>query len=404
MFFVKNPFGRIVCIDQKEKFDYWMKQEGFTKPTKKQVEGWQKAREEDFEEKKQRQLMSKEHGGGEVFLATVHGGNDGYGMASGNIYRELMKLGVKVSYKNQDQKIGLLFHAPYSILRVDSAYRILYTMFESSKIPDDWNEYLKTAEKVIVPSTFCKEVFKKAGIDADVVPLGYDSRFFKYHKRENKRKARKTFNFLHYNAFNIRKGFIEVVKAFTEEFEVDEPVKMIFKTNLRKPPIPFVKEKYPNIEVISEEMPVYKLAELCNQSDCFVFPSRGEGFGVTPLEAMATGLPTIVPNAHGISEYFNSRYMYEVNSDERCPGLYYRYKGQDTGEMVVCDVKDLRRQMRYIYEHQEEALEKGRMASKYVKQYTYANTAKMLKKIFDGIMEKPLPKRKKSNVLTLELI
>lgn len=85
-----------------------------------------------------------------------------------------------------------------------------------------------------------------------------------------------------------------------------------------------------------------------------VYPSRGEGFGITPLEAMATGLPAIVPNAHGITEYFNAGYMLEVKVAEKCPGLYHSFKGQDVGEMVICDVNDLRQQMRFAYNHQQQ--------------------------------------------------
>ena len=40
-------------------------------------------------------------------------------------------------------------------------------------------------------------------------------------------------------------------------------------------------------------------------------------------------------------------------------GDLFRYKNQDVGEMYVNDVDDLRKQMRYVYEHQDEALEKG---------------------------------------------
>ncbi|WP_017380771.1 glycosyltransferase family 4 protein [Paenisporosarcina sp. TG-14] len=43
--------------------------------------------------------------------------------------------------------------------------------------------------------------------------------------------------------------------------------------------------------------------ELCKISDIFVFPSKREGLGMAALEAMATGLPIITSNIHGIVDY-----------------------------------------------------------------------------------------------------
>jgi glycosyltransferase involved in cell wall biosynthesis len=208
--------------------------------------------------------------------------------------------------------------------------------------------------------------------------------------------------FLHYNAFNIRKGFLEVFKAFNKAFAHDEPVKLIFKTTIEHQTLPIIKSEYPNIEIIRGKFSDADLVNLLHTADCFVYPSRGEGFGMTPLEAMATGIPAIVPNAHGITEYFNPDFMYEAKVAETCPGIYSRYKNQDVGNMVVCDIDQLAQQMRYIYEHQEEAREKGRKAAEYVKQWTFAKTGELLKQYIDQAEKLDLSKRPIKNILKLE--
>lgn len=408
MLYLINPGNRIVQIEEQSEYNQLLNTKGFTIPDQKEIIEYQTMRNLKFESMRKKALQNQnrlkyEKDG--IYMATVsQGGKDGYSVASEGMIRELNALGVNTTFKNNGQKIALLFHNPYSILRLEAPYRILYTMFESTKIPDSWLDYLESAEKILVPSQWCHDVFKKSGIETEVVPLGYDDRVYTYIERENKRKAKKEFVFLHYNAFNIRKGFVEVFQAFTKEFAPDEPVKLIFKTNLKSLPFPISPVRYPNIEVINGAYESHELADLCGRSDAFVFPSRGEGFGMTPLEAMATGLPTIVPNAHGITEYFNANYMYEVKVGEMCDALYQRYKNEDTGEMYVSDVADLRRQMRYVYEHQDQALEIGKKASEYVKQWSIKNTAKMIKTIFNDIISEPIPERKLKNVLTLEKI
>lgn len=405
MYYLKNAGGRIISFDDKRQYNEYVRL-GFTLPTRKEIKEYQEKRLADYNNKSVfKGDEDKSENSKQVYIATVApGGKDGYGVASGKIINGLKQFDIDISPVYNNQKVGLLFHNPYSILKMENPYRIIYTMFESTKIPDDWKEYLEAADKVLVPSKWCQEVFLKSGIETTVVPLGYDDNIFRYYERPNKRKIKRDFVFLHYNAFNIRKGFLELFKAFTQEFDKTEPVKMIFKTNLRSLPIPIVKEKYPNIEIIHEEYSEKDLIDLIHRSDCFVFPSRGEGFGMTPLECMATGIPTIVPNAHGITEYFNSDYMYEVKVKEMCPGIYQRYKNQDVGEMYVNDVEDLRKQMRYVYEHQDEALEKGRKASEYVKKWTWENTCIKLKGVLEEALASKVSNRATKNILQLREI
>lgn len=380
-YLIKNPGGRVVSVSDEQTKKMWLEKHGFSDVTKDEAEKYYLEREARFALKEE----AIDYSDGVYFSTVTQGGTDGYGVASANIYKDLTELGAKPSFNYVDQKVGLLFHAPYNITRLETPIKIIYTMFESDKIPEEWEDYLCIADKILVPSKWCQKVFDKAGFNADVVPLGYDDTIYKPIQRQVKNKHRAVFNFLHFNAFNVRKGFMEVFKAFVEEFQPDEPCKLILKTTLDKPPIPL--GEYPNVEVITGKVDQNKMMKIMARSDAFVFPSRGEGFGMTPLEAMATGLPTIVPNAHGISEYFNSEYMYETTVAETCPGLYHRYKGQDVGNMVICDVKQLRRQMRYLYEHQEQALVIGKKSSEYVKNYTLRKTAEHLNRIIQEAKE-----------------
>lgn len=355
-----------------------------------------------LQKRKDQALAAARDVAGGVYYSTVNSSPDGYGMSRDILAREMLARGVFLAENYADQKVGLLYNAPYGIPQMRTAARLVYTMFESDKLPEDWPEYLELADEVIVPSKWCQEVFKKAGIESTVVPLGYNSDIFTFVDRPVPVENKEIFKFIHYDSLNYRKGFVEVFEAFSQEFGPEEPVELILKTVRDNKPVPFVQSEYPNIKIVRGHFSEVDLWKLLGSVNCMVYPSRGEGFGITPLEAMATGLPAIVPNAHGISEYFNADFMLEAEIDHKEPGLYRRYRGQDVGDMTVVSIPDLRKKMRYAYNHQTEMKELGRKASQYVKNFTYKRTAEKLSEVIDKWQAADIQKRPESKFLDVE--
>ena len=68
----------------------------------------------------------------------------------------------------------------------------------------------------------------------------------------------------------------------------------------------FLKELADNLEISGSVSFIglrYDIPELLKAADIFAHPSRREGLGIAPLEAMASGLPIVTSNIQGIKDY-----------------------------------------------------------------------------------------------------
>lgn len=74
------------------------------------------------------------------------------------------------------------------------------------------------------------------------------------------------------------------------------------------------------------------IIELCKTADCFVHPSKREGFGIAPMEAMAAGLPLISSKVNGMKDYIqDGRTGVCVNpesAEEMCYAIKKMYRSR----------------------------------------------------------------------------
>lgn len=176
---------------------------------------------------------------------------------------------------------------------------ICFTMWEGSRLPETFRQSFHEFETIIVPSQQNVELFSKYHDNVKYVPLGIDPEDWYYLPRK---MPGKDFNFL-IGGSGKRKGGDLAVKAF--------------KKLWGKPgswghgPVPNLIIKSPKGETFygdrirtvggylsrEDEVRLYATAH------CYLQPSRGEGFGLQPLQALAQGIPTILTDAHGHSAF-----------------------------------------------------------------------------------------------------
>lgn len=171
------------------------------------------------------------------------------------------------------------------------------TAWESTVLPVGWVEALNRVDAVSVGSQFVQGVLKESGVKREirVHPLGI-SAAYQYIERPARRLP---FTFLTYAARGRRKGWDKAMQAFWIAFGNDPKYKLIIKS--RAGGFPF-RPVPANQIALRQDMTEAEMMDLFGQVDAFVFPTRGEGFGLPPREAAATGLPVIVTNWSGTAD------------------------------------------------------------------------------------------------------
>jgi glycosyltransferase involved in cell wall biosynthesis len=308
----------------------------------------------------------------------------------------------------QDKEIANT-NAPYFMLfpawefsRSPMKHTIGYTMLECSLVPESWtnniNNYL---DLCIVPCQQNKQMMIDSGVTVpvEVVPLGIDPEEYQYIEREN---TDDEFWFGTMGTLTYRKGTDVLVKAFIRAFTDKSNVKLLIKTTgsaltyawyLTREQM----NKYKNQIMLQTD--VYTVKEMNEhffaKIDAFAFPSRGEGFGLPPLEAMATGLPVIATAYSGLADFMDSRYSYPLsfsmipvpNNED---GKGYPEGLKRDGQMwAEPDEDQLVELLLHIYNNQKEAKEKGKKASQEVlKNWTYDKSAQKLAKLIKNYIKK----------------
>jgi len=271
----------------------------------------------------------------------------GYGHACRKIVNSLVKTDRQVSYADKDCDLEIAFGHPseYDFLSKRS-YKIGYTDWESSQLKSEWVERLDNVDEIWVGNNWNKEIFSKyTDKRIEVFGHGVDTVF-----TPQKRKYDGTLKFLHIGYPAYRKNLHDVVEAFLELYSEREDVTLTIKAYKDSPLEEY--SIYPNINIIAETLTSFEMVKLMADHHCLVYPSWGEGFGLIPLQCLATGMPTIV--TEGWCDY--THLLEDLVIDAKLSHNYWTVT--HPGLMWKPNYNTVLEKMKYVEENIESLLEK----------------------------------------------
>ena len=213
----------------------------------------------------------------------------------------LKELGVNLELNTPKSNAQLYFGSPHGFF-YPHQYKIQMTQWESTMVPPHWKEHAKGYDEWWTANEFGKQAFINSGIPEEklhVFEHGVDSTIWTPKLRGQNDVVR----FLHIDSGSPRKRADIAREAFQKAFGNNLDYELTFKhshipssgADWNDPEVMAEHGEWEtgNIRHIRENMSLEDLVKLYHYHDVIIYPSEGEGFGMIPMQALATGMPVI---------------------------------------------------------------------------------------------------------------
>jgi glycosyltransferase involved in cell wall biosynthesis len=292
----------------------------------------------------------------------------------------------------EDKIKVLIFHAQPNgvnpiIERNTYDYVIVNTVWETTKVPENWIVNANNCDAIFVPSRQNIEALIDSGITSRkfLIPHGTDIETYKPDNLKlNLQGVDGKFIFLSVFQWQHRKAPEVLLEAYLKEFTSKDNVVLIIKTywghvvakNEQRGIINQI-SGFKNSLNLNDSAKMYVTTSLFDDedlkglytlSDAFVLPTRGEGVGLPFLEALSSGVPVIATAWGGSMDFLDTNNSFLVDYDlmptdsKVASGISPNFNQLFTSDMKWAEprVDSLRLQMRTVYENQELTRSKGK--------------------------------------------
>ena len=211
---------------------------------------------------------------------------------------------------------------PNETERKPGVFNVNFFCWETDRVPPEWVNQLNQMDLAVVPCDENLKVSRKSGvvIPMEKVHFAFDTERYKIQPRPFFMPGTDdTFKLLTICQITKKKGVDVLLKAYLSEFTPQDNALLMLKVysgpndtdEHRQRTVNQVNkikelmrlEAFPQVMVIHHVMNYDAISRLYSSANCYVLPSRGEGWSITHFDAMGFGTPPIAINWGGPTEF-----------------------------------------------------------------------------------------------------
>jgi len=252
-----------------------------------------------------------------------------------------------------------------------------YSVTERSEIHPEWIEkFNKYFDAVIVADEWLVNVYKSCGVTKPIFVLPLTVNIENLLNKQPKKSPSKIFTFGCSAGFWDRKNHKRLIQAFVLAFKNNPNVRLKihgrYGENFNKIARLIVQLKATNILLMKKMFTRKEYEDFIGALDCYILISKGEGFSITPREALAAGIPCILSNNTAHKTICNTSYVSSVPAEikERSYTILDKLK---LGYDFNCKINDIQNALQKVYKNYEYNLELAIKGREWVKQYLPEN-------------------------------